>query len=170
MEVNPETMESLIVPGLFFAGEVLDVAGPCGGYNLQFAFSTGAIAGMGAGRQIGRIFMELLWIIFLLILVFFTAAGIYFALRILKPKFNQRIVISGKNPGRQIRSMNSTRPLSKQEVWIPSPYGYKLHGIYLPLEGSHKTVVITHGIETTLYASVKYVELFRSIGFQCPPL
>ncbi len=53
MEVNPETMESLIVPGLFFAGEVLDVVGPCGGYNLQFAFSTGAIAGMGAGRQVG---------------------------------------------------------------------------------------------------------------------
>jgi predicted Rossmann fold flavoprotein len=50
MEVNPETMESLIVPGLFFAGEVLDVVGPCGGYNLQFAFSTGAIAGMGAGQ------------------------------------------------------------------------------------------------------------------------
>jgi predicted Rossmann fold flavoprotein len=49
-EVNPETMESLIVPGLFFAGEVLDVTGPCGGYNLQFAFSTGAVAGMGAGR------------------------------------------------------------------------------------------------------------------------
>jgi predicted Rossmann fold flavoprotein len=52
MEVNPEIMESLIVPGLFFAGEVLDVVGPCGGYNLQFAFSTGAIAGMGAGRQV----------------------------------------------------------------------------------------------------------------------
>ncbi len=49
-EVNPETMESLIVHGLFFAGEVLDVTGPCGGYNLQFAFSTGAIAGMSAGK------------------------------------------------------------------------------------------------------------------------
>ena len=48
-EVNPQTMGSLIVPGLFFAGEVLDVTGPCGGYNLQFAFSTGAIAGMSAG-------------------------------------------------------------------------------------------------------------------------
>jgi predicted Rossmann fold flavoprotein len=49
-EVNPETMESLLVPGLFFAGEVLDVTGPCGGYNLQFAFSSGAIAGMAAGK------------------------------------------------------------------------------------------------------------------------
>jgi len=49
-EVNPETMESLIEPGLFFAGEVLDVTGPCGGYNLQFAFSSGALAGMAAGK------------------------------------------------------------------------------------------------------------------------
>ena len=47
-EVHPETMESLIVPGLYFAGEVLDVVGPCGGYNLHFAFTTGAIAGQGA--------------------------------------------------------------------------------------------------------------------------
>lgn len=43
--INPNTMESLIVKGLFFAGEVIDVDGLCGGYNLQFAWSTGAIAG-----------------------------------------------------------------------------------------------------------------------------
>ena len=46
-EVDPRTMESRIVPGLHFAGEVLDVVGPCGGYNLQFAWSTGALAGRG---------------------------------------------------------------------------------------------------------------------------
>ena len=49
-EVNPETMESLVVPGLFLAGEILDVTGPCGGYNLHFAFTTGAIAGANAGK------------------------------------------------------------------------------------------------------------------------
>ena len=45
-EVEPQTMRSRLLPGLQLAGEVLDVTGPCGGYNLQFAFSTGAIAGM----------------------------------------------------------------------------------------------------------------------------
>ena len=45
-EVDPLTMRSRVVPGLSLAGEVLDVVGPCGGYNLQFAFSSGAIAGM----------------------------------------------------------------------------------------------------------------------------
>jgi predicted flavoprotein YhiN len=43
-EVNPQTMESKKVPGLHFAGEVLDVDGPCGGYNLQGAFSTARLA------------------------------------------------------------------------------------------------------------------------------
>ena len=39
-EVNPATMESRIVPGLYFAGEVLDIDGPTGGYNLTLAFAT----------------------------------------------------------------------------------------------------------------------------------
>jgi hypothetical protein len=42
--VNPKTMESRSVPGLFFAGEVLDIDGDTGGYNLQAAFSTGYLA------------------------------------------------------------------------------------------------------------------------------
>ncbi len=48
-EVNPKTMESKLVKGLFFAGEVLDIDGYTGGYNLQAAFSTGYVAGKYAG-------------------------------------------------------------------------------------------------------------------------
>ena len=47
-EVNPKTMESRIVPGLFICGELLDYAGEIGGYNLQAAFSTGWMAGKNA--------------------------------------------------------------------------------------------------------------------------
>ena len=47
-EVNPDTMESTKVKGLYFAGEVLDVDGRCGGYNLQWAWTSGAIAAHGA--------------------------------------------------------------------------------------------------------------------------
>lgn len=43
-EVNPETMESRKVPGLFFAGEVMDIDGPTGGYNLSLAFATARLA------------------------------------------------------------------------------------------------------------------------------
>ena len=44
-EIDPKTMQSKICPGLFFAGETIDADGPCGGYNLQIAWSTGALAG-----------------------------------------------------------------------------------------------------------------------------
>ncbi len=48
-EVNPRTLESKIVSGLYLAGEVLDLNGDTGGYNLQAAFSTGWLAGQAAG-------------------------------------------------------------------------------------------------------------------------
>ena len=44
-EINPSTMESKLIPNLFFAGEVIDVDGLTGGYNLQIAYSTGYLAG-----------------------------------------------------------------------------------------------------------------------------
>ncbi|KUG03236.1 nad(fad)-utilizing dehydrogenase [hydrocarbon metagenome] len=50
-EVNPRTMESRLIGGLFFAGEVLDIDGYTGGFNLQAAFSTGHAAGKYAALQ-----------------------------------------------------------------------------------------------------------------------
>jgi len=50
-EINPRTMESKIVPGLYFAGEIIDGSAPSGGYNLQKAFSTGYLAGEKASCQ-----------------------------------------------------------------------------------------------------------------------
>lgn len=49
-EINPSTMESKLIKGLYFAGEVIDVDGYTGGYNLQAAFSTGYLAGMNAAE------------------------------------------------------------------------------------------------------------------------
>ena len=50
-EVNPDTMESRLIKGLYLCGEILDVAGRVGGYNLQAAFSTGYVAGDSAARR-----------------------------------------------------------------------------------------------------------------------
>jgi hypothetical protein len=47
-EVDPRTMASRLVPGLFICGELLDVDGPIGGYNFQAAFATGRLAGLSA--------------------------------------------------------------------------------------------------------------------------
>ena len=44
-EINPKTMESKLINGLYFAGEILDVDGDCGGFNLQWAWSSGYTAG-----------------------------------------------------------------------------------------------------------------------------
>ena len=49
--INSKTMESTVVPNLYFAGEVLDVHGPTGGYNLKIAFSTGYLAGLSASDK-----------------------------------------------------------------------------------------------------------------------
>ncbi len=50
-EVNPSTMESKLVPGLYFAGEMLDLDALTGGFNLQIAWSTGYLAGESIGRE-----------------------------------------------------------------------------------------------------------------------
>ena len=48
-DFDPNTMESKLVPGLYACGEVLDIDGDCGGYNLQWAWSSGRLAGTHAG-------------------------------------------------------------------------------------------------------------------------
>lgn len=50
-EFDPATMESRLVKGLFACGEVLDIDGDCGGYNLQWAWSSGRLAGQNAGKD-----------------------------------------------------------------------------------------------------------------------
>lgn len=52
-EIRPETLESRLVKGLFFCGEVLNLDGPCGGFNLQWAFASGFLAG-----HLGRLAAE----------------------------------------------------------------------------------------------------------------
>ncbi len=50
-DFDPNTMGSLLVPGLYACGEVLDIDGDCGGYNLQWAWSSGRCAGLHAGKD-----------------------------------------------------------------------------------------------------------------------
>ena len=50
-EIHPKTLESKIIDGLYFAGELLDVNGYTGGFNITAAFATGHVAGMNAGQR-----------------------------------------------------------------------------------------------------------------------
>ena len=51
-QINPKTMESKLVKGLYFAGEVIDADAYTGGFNLQIAFSTGRLAGLSAAEEV----------------------------------------------------------------------------------------------------------------------
>ena len=51
-EINPSTLESRLHRGLYFAGELLDIDGACGGYNLQWAWSSGAVAGIHGAKEL----------------------------------------------------------------------------------------------------------------------
>ncbi|MDP3130170.1 MAG: NAD(P)/FAD-dependent oxidoreductase, partial [Bacillota bacterium] len=49
-DIDPVTMESKLVPGLYFTGEIVDIDGPCGGFNLQWAWASGFAAGTSASE------------------------------------------------------------------------------------------------------------------------
>ena len=49
-EVEPATLASRLIPGLYITGETLDVDGRCGGFNLHFAWATGLLAGRAAAQ------------------------------------------------------------------------------------------------------------------------
>ncbi len=53
----------------------------------------------------------------------------------------------------------------REEIWITSEFGYLLHGFYFPIEGANRSIIFSHGITYTLYGSVKYMSLFRDLGF-----
>jgi predicted Rossmann fold flavoprotein len=55
LEIDPRTMGSRLVDGLYFAGEVLNVQADTGGFNLQAAFSTGYVAGQAAAKHVAAI-------------------------------------------------------------------------------------------------------------------
>ena len=57
-EIDPATMESKRIPGLFFAGELIDCDAYTGGFNLQIAWATGHAAGLGAAKKIGKDFSK----------------------------------------------------------------------------------------------------------------
>jgi hypothetical protein len=50
-EIDPMTMRSKLIDNLYFAGEIIDIDGPTGGYNLQVCWSTGYVAGMSAAEE-----------------------------------------------------------------------------------------------------------------------
>jgi len=55
--------------------------------------------------------------------------------------------------------------LPKKEIYIDSPQGYKIHGFWIPMLESKKCIVIVHGFSYSLFGSIKYLKIFRELGF-----
>ncbi|MCX7678303.1 MAG: alpha/beta hydrolase [Spirochaetes bacterium] len=102
---------------------------------------------------------------FLLIISSLGIAGWYFSGLVIKPKIKSyeetyRIELS---KGRIIEETFKSLPF--EVVFIQSPHGYKLHALYLASHNSKKTIIFAHGFSFSLLGSVKYMDIFRQLGF-----
>lgn len=109
--------------------------------------------------------MHAFLIIFLLIAITLFAISIYFSNIVIYPKTLTREKTYQKELEAGRINQRAFEKLYKEEVSIESPFGYRLYGLYFPLENAKKTIILCHGITYTLYGCVKYMELYRKRGF-----
>ena len=62
------------------------------------------------------------------------------------------------------------KQLQKEKVCIPSTFGYDLHGYFVPLSHTTRTIVLCHGVTVSLINSVKYMKLFQKLRMECAAL
>jgi uncharacterized protein len=110
--------------------------------------------------------MQLFFLIFPLLLLIFLAAGYYFFRIAFYPRvFSVDKTLSLELENGRLLEYADIMTWKREEIHIRSPYGYDLFGYFYPLEGSTQTVILTHGITVSLYASMKYMPIFRNRGF-----
>lgn len=109
--------------------------------------------------------MLIVFYLSLLVFALLLVAGLYFALQVVRPKCYSVEETYRTEIAKGRMSEPEWLAWEKREVVVRSRYGYDLFGVYLPLPGSRRTVIVAHGITYTLFGSVKYVNLFRRRGF-----
>jgi hypothetical protein len=98
-------------------------------------------------------------------LIVFLLLNIYFSNLVIYPKTHssQFTYETELLTGKIIKDEFEKMP--HQEVYIQSPYGYMLYGLFFQVKGSHKTIIICHGFAWSLYGSVKFVPIFLKRKF-----
>jgi predicted alpha/beta-fold hydrolase len=94
-----------------------------------------------------------------------TGLGIFFTNKIMYIKKKTEEEILQNEIRRKFFDWNEFESLNKEEVWIDSLFGYKIHGYYIPVENSKKYMIICHGVTVNKMNSVKYCNLFLRRGF-----
>ena len=106
-----------------------------------------------------------IWLPLLILALVLLGAGYYFSRKLIYPvnRTYESALEEAIEDG--ILAENEWEQLLKEEISIPSPYGYTLHGFYLPNNSSAQTVIIAHGITCNLIHSVKYAKVYHRLGF-----
>jgi len=107
----------------------------------------------------------ILIIILIVLMSFLMTTGLVFAYKVTRPKqipYEETYRIEVEN-GRM--DPEWFEKIEKEEVWIDSPYGYRLHGLFIPGYNSNKAVIICHGITYSLFGSIKYARIFHKLGY-----
>ncbi len=106
-------------------------------------------------------------LIFILILIIITVIiiGWHFSSIIISPKVAKYSYTYEHEVEKGTIEVEKFNNLEKQEVYLDSNYGYKIHGIFFPNKDSKKIIILCHGITWSLYGSVKYMDMFIKRGF-----
>ncbi|GCD10670.1 alpha/beta hydrolase [Clostridium tagluense] len=109
--------------------------------------------------------IKILFFISILIIVTIIIVGWHFSSIIIAPKvakYNYTYDYEVEKGKIKVEVFNN---LEKQEVYLDSNYGYKIHGFFFPNKDSKKIIILCHGITWSLYGSVKYMDMFLKRGF-----
>ena len=109
--------------------------------------------------------LKIIFFISILIIITIFIIGWHFSSIIIFPKvakYNYTFDYEAEKGKIEIEKFNA---LEKQEIYIDSQYGYKIHGLFFPNNNSKKAIILCHGIRWSLYGSVKYMDMFLKRGF-----
>lgn len=110
----------------------------------------------------------LIFILIIIVIIAFITVfiiGWHFSTMIIIPKvakYNHTYDYEVEKGKLEVQKFNK---LEKKEVYIDSQYGYKIHGFFFPNIGSKRTIILCHGITSSLFGSVKYMDMFLKRGF-----
>lgn len=104
-------------------------------------------------------------IIILSILVLLVISGFVLAVTVVFPKRFRVKETLGIEIEKGVFKWEEYSEWPKEEVICHSKFGYPLYCLYFPMEGSKRCIILSHGITYTRYGSVKYMQIFRSLGF-----
>lgn len=105
------------------------------------------------------------WMLLPVVIAILTGFGLFLSGKVIHPLVKSREEVLNIECGRGNINIAAFERFPREEVSIPSPYGYRLQGLYFPNGDSRKTVIICHGITYTIYGSVKYMKMFMKRGY-----